>query len=48
MERSGTSAHAVYAVLSRFCYVGVFGDLSEPAVPTLRGANGDVVIEYAY
>ena len=37
--RSGTSAAAVYAVFSRFCYVGVFGDLSDPEVPTLRSGD---------
>ena len=43
MGRSGTSAHAVYALFSRFCYVGGFGDLGDPVVPTLRGVSGDVV-----
>ena len=47
MERSGTSAWAVYAVCSRFCCAGVFGDLSDPVVPTLRRASGDVVTAYA-
>ena len=42
------SAHAVYAVFSRVCHVGVFGNLSDPAVPSLRGAMGDVVTAYAY
>ena len=32
--RSGTSAHAVYAVFSQFCYVGGFGDVDDPVVPT--------------
>ena len=31
------SAHAVYAAVSHFCYVGVFGDLRDPVVPTLKG-----------
>ena len=30
------------------CYVGGFGDLGDPVVPTLRGASGDVVTVYAY
>ena len=47
MGRSG-SAHAVYAGASFFCYVGVFGDLGDPVVPTLRGERGDVVTAYAY
>ena len=29
-------------------YVGGFGDLGDPVVPTLRGASGDVVTLYAY
>ena len=48
MGRSGTSAAADYAFFSYFCYVGGFGDLSDPVVPTLRGVSGDVVIVYAY
>ena len=47
MGRSGTSAHAVYALFSHFCYVGGFGDLRDPVVPTLRGVSGDVVTVYA-
>ena len=43
MGRSGTSAYAVYALFGLFCYVGGFGDLSDPVVPTLRG----VVTVYA-
>ena len=43
MGRSGTSAHAVYALSSHFWYVGGFGDLGDPVVPTLRGVSGDVV-----
>ena len=39
MGRSGTSAIAVCALSSHFCYVGV---------PTLRGVSGDVVTTYAY
>ena len=48
MRRSGTSAYAFYALFSHFCYVGGFGDLSDPVVPTLRGVSGDVVTVYAY
>ena len=44
----GRSAYAVYALFSHFCYVGGFGDLGDPVVPTLRGASGDVVTVYAY
>ena len=33
---------------SHLCYVGGFGNLGEPVVPTPRGASGDVVIVYAY
>ena len=33
---------------SHFCYVGVFGDLSDSVVPTLKGATGDHLIVYAY
>ena len=31
-----------------FCYVGGFGDLGDPVVPTLRVVSGDVVTVYAY
>ena len=31
-----------------FCYVGGFGDLGDPVVPTLRGVSGVVVTVYAY
>ena len=48
MGRSATSAYAVYALFSHFCYVGGFGDLSDPVVPTLRDVSGDVVTVYAY
>ena len=48
MGQSGTSAHAVYALSSHFCYVGGFGDLGDPVVPTLTGVTGDVVTVYAY
>ena len=48
MGRSGTSAYAVYALFSHFCYVGGFGDLGDPVVSTLRGANGNVVTIYGY
>ena len=43
-----TSAYAVYALFSHFCYVGGFGDLGDPVVPTFRGASADVVTIYAY
>ena len=29
-------------------YVGGFGDLGDPVLPTLRGVSGDVVTVYAY
>ena len=48
MARSATSANVVYALSSYCCYVGGFGDLGGPVVPTLRGVTGDVVIAYAY
>ena len=48
MGWSGTSAYAVYALFSHFCYVSGFGDLGDPVVPTLRGVSGDVVKVYAY
>ena len=42
------SPYAVYALLNHFCYVGGFGDLGDPVLPTLRGVSGDVVTIYAY
>ena len=48
MGRSGTSADAVYALFGHLWYVGGFGDLGDPVVPTSRGVSGDVVIVYAY
>ena len=33
MGRSGMSGDAVYALFSHFCYVGGFGDLSDPVLP---------------
>ena len=48
MGRSGTSAYAVYALFSHFCYVGGFGKPDDPVVPTLRGVSRDVVTVYAY
>ena len=45
---SGTSANAVYALFSHFCYVGGLGDLSDPMVPIVRGVSRDVVKVYAY
>ena len=47
-RRSGTSADAIYALFSLFCYVGGFGDLGDPVLPTPRGVSGDVVTVYAY
>ena len=47
MGRSGTSANAVYALFSRFCYVDGFGSLGDRVVPTLRGVSGDVETVYA-
>ena len=46
MGRSGTSAIAVDALFSHFCYVGGFGDLVDSVVPTVRGVSGDVVTVY--
>ena len=43
MGHSGTSAYAVYALLSHFWYVGGFGGLGDPVVPSLRGVTGNVV-----
>ena len=40
--------YAVHALSSHFCYVGGFGDLGDPVVPTLRGVSGDVVTVYAF
>ena len=48
MGRSETSAGAVYALFGLFCYVGGFGNLGDPVVPTLRDVSGDVVTVYAY
>ena len=42
------STDAVYAFFGHFCYVGSFGGLGEPMVPTMRGVSGDVVTVYAY
>ena len=38
----------LYGAECHFCYVGGFGDLGDPVVPTLRGVSADVVIVYAY
>ena len=46
MGWSGTSACAVYALFSHFCYVGGFGNLGDRVLPTLRGVSGDVVTVY--
>ena len=35
-------------LFSHFCYVGGFGDLGDPVVPTLRDVSGDVVTVSAY
>ena len=48
MGRSGTRANAVYALFSHLCYVGGFGDLGDPVVPSLRDVREDVVTIYAY
>ena len=48
MGRSGTSASAVYVLFSHFWYVGGFGDVVDPVVPTLRGVSGDNGIVYSY
>ena len=37
-----------YALFSHSCYVGSFGDLGDPVVPTRRGVSGDVVTVCAY
>ena len=42
MGQSATSAKAVYALFSHFCYVGGFGDLGDPVLPSLRGVSGDI------
>ena len=44
----GRALNAVYALFSCFWYVGGFGDVCDPVVPTLRGVSGDVVTVYAY
>ena len=46
MGRSGTSA--VYALFGHFSYVGGFGDLGDPMVPTLRVVSGGVVTIHTY
>ena len=48
MGRSGMSAYAVYPLFGHFCYVGGFGNLGDPVVPTPRGVSGDTVTVYAY
>ena len=48
MGQSGTSADAAYAFFSHCCYVGGFGDLGAPVLPTPRGVSGYVVTVYAY
>ena len=44
----GRALYVVYALFSHVCYVGSFGELGDPMVPTLRGLSVDVVIVYAY
>ena len=39
---------SVYALFSHFCYVGTFGNLADPMIPTLRGVSGDDVTLYPY
>ena len=39
---------AVYALFSCFRYIGDFGGLGDPVLPTLRGVSGEVVTVYAY
>ena len=41
--RAFYALYAVSALFSHFWYVGGFGDLGDPVVPTLRGVSGDVV-----
>ena len=38
----------MYALFSRFCYVGGFGNLGDPVLPTARDVSGDVVTVCAY
>ena len=42
------SVNVVYAVSRHFCYVGVFADLTDLVVRTLRCASRDVVTTCAY
>ena len=44
----GQALNAVYAIFSLLCYNGVFGGFSDPMMPTLSGASGDIVTAYAY
>ena len=46
--RGGRALYALYALSNHFCYVGGFGDLGDPVLPTLRGVSGDVVTVCAY
>ena len=41
------SAHAICALFSHVCYVGGFGHLGDPVLPTPRGVTGDVLTIYA-
>ena len=47
MGSRGTSTNAVYALLSRFWYVGGFDDLGDPVLSTVSGVSGDVMTVYA-
>ena len=44
----GVGRALIYALFGLLCYVGGFGDLGDPVVPTPRGVSGDVVTLYAY
>ena len=48
MGRSGTSAYAVYALFGHLCYVGGFGNLGDPMVPTPKCVSGEIVTVNAY
>ena len=45
MGRSGTGACAGYALSSHFCYVGSFGDLGDPELPTVRGCRDIIYLQ---
>ena len=48
LVRGGGGGSQGIGLFSHFCYVGGFGDLVDPVVPTLRGVSGDIVTVYAY